>query len=351
MWPRVFGVVGLGLTVAGIAAAAAPQAQVQRQPVQAPNSCQPASMICYDNAVLARPAADPGIVRDGSEWFLATTGGNKQGTFPLYSSSDMVHWQEAGAIFPRGHAPEWSNGQYWAPEIHKVGDQYVAYFNALEKDSGRLRIGAAVSDNVQGPYKDIGHPLVRNERVSLIDPTFFRDPADGSQYVYWKENGNAQGDPSRLMASRVSGDGLELIGHELEVLRNDPSSWEGTVIEGPEVLKHGDYYYLFYAANNDGTADYAEGVARSKSPLGPFEKAPEPILRSNEQWQGPGHGGLTTDAMGQDWMAYHAWPGSPKDNKQGRQVLIDRIEWSKDGWPTVGTGTPSARAVAPHRQR
>lgn len=341
--PKIFSGVGIALGLAGLVTIPH-QAQVQLQP--APDTC---AQQCYTNAVLPKSAPDPGVIQVGDQWYLTHTGRNAEGTFPLYQSSDMVHWQEAGALFPPGQEPEWAQGQYWAPESHQVGDQYVAYFNALEKDSGRLRIGAAVSDRVDGDYRDIGHPLVRNDKVSLIDPTFFRDQ-DGSQYLYWKENGNAQGEPSKIMAAQVAPDGLQLDGKPQEVLRNDPCSWEGSVVEGPEVLRHGDRYYLFYAGNNYASDGYAEGVARSDSPLGPFQKAPHPVLQSNQQWQGPGHGSLTRDAQGNDWMIYHAWPGSPKDNPQGRQVLLDRIEWTPQGWPTVASGTPSREAKAPRTE-
>ena len=338
--PKIFGGVGLALTLTGVVAAVT-------QPQPAPDLC-PKNLTeqCYSNAVLPKSAPDPGVIQVGDEWFLTHTGKNAQGTFPLYKSDDMVHWQEAGALFPPGQEPSWAQGQYWAPEIHKVGDQYVAYFNALEKDSGRLRLGAAVSDQVDGSYRDIGHPLVRNDKVSLIDPTFFRDQ-DGSQYLYWKENGNAQGDPSKIMAARLSPDGLQLTGTPQEVLRNDPSSWEDKVVEGPEVMRHDGYVYLFYAGNNYATQDYAEGVARATSPLGPFEKAPEPVLQSNRDWQGPGHASLTQDAQGNDWMVYHAWHGNPKNNAEGRQILLDPIHWTPSGWPQVSSGTPSQRNLAP----
>lgn len=39
----------------------------------------------------------------------------------------------------------------------------------------------------------------------------------------------------------------------------------GTLIEAPEVVKHGGYYYLFFAAGRYCQESYSEGVARSKS--------------------------------------------------------------------------------------
>lgn len=291
-------------------------------------------MLLYTNPVIRRDTPDPGVLRVGKKYWLTATGGDPQhGMFPLYSSKDMVHWQRSGDLFPAGKGPEWSKGDFWAPEIHKVDDGFVAYFTARD-DEGKLRVGAATSKKVEGPYQDIGEPIVAESDIGVIDPTFFKDD-DGRQYLYWKEDGNACGQPSVLMACELSADGTELIGEKTEVLRNDPATWEGDIVEAPEVMKRGDDYYLFYSGNGYWGDAYAEGAARSKSPLGPFEKAPEPFLRSNDHWKGPGHAALTNDGKGQDWLVYHAWhPEHVGDNDPGRMVCIDPIEW-KNGWPTT----------------
>lgn len=298
----------------------------------------------YTNPVIRHDAPDPGVLKTENDYFMATTGGDRQeGAFPIYRSEDLVNWEPAGTIFAKRQTPGWSSGDFWAPEIHPVGDQFVAYFTARDR-SGMLRIGAATSPKPEGPYQDIGQPLVAEPNIGVIDPTFFRDD-DGTQYLYWKEDGNAFNppQPTRIMGQKLEKDGVTRSGEAVEVLRNDPESWEGDIVEAPEMVKRGDTYYMLYSGNGYWGEDYAEGAARAKSPLGPFEKAGEPFLTSTERWEGPGHAYLTQDGKGKDWLVYHAWD----EEHKGRQILIDPVTWDKDGWPQMQG--PSLGGAAPSK--
>lgn len=67
------------------------------------------------------------------------------------------------------------------------------------------------------------------------------------------------------------------------------------------------------------------------------------FLISNNIWVAPGHHSIITDDSGQDWVYYHAIPG-PVGSASARFLLMDRLDWSSDGWPTVRgepSGTPS----------
>lgn len=52
----------------------------------------------------------------------------------------------------------------------------------------------------------------------------------------------------------------------------------GSLVEGPEIVKRGSWYYLFFAAGKFCQDTYTEGVARSTSIWGPYEKLGVPIL-------------------------------------------------------------------------
>jgi arabinan endo-1,5-alpha-L-arabinosidase len=289
----------------------------------------------YSNAKTQVAAADPGVIRVGNDYYLAHTGNG----FPLLHSTDLVHWESAGSIFPPGQ-PSWAKGDFWAPEIHHVGDRYVAYFTARDRE-GTLRIGCATSPNVTGPYVDSGKPLASENGMGLIDPTFFHDPNSGKNFLVYKRDANAVKQPTDLMIQQLSDDGTQLVGEPKSILRNT-LGWEGPLVEAPELTYRDGYYYLFYSANSYANDRYAEGVARSRSPFGPFEKHPDPILRSSAEWKGPGHGDLVNDASGQTWFVYHAWKAGqvgPHDGNQ-RMLLVDPIEW-KNGWPRINDGHPS----------
>ncbi|RYE75396.1 MAG: glycosyl hydrolase, partial [Myxococcales bacterium] len=272
----------------------------------------------YDNAV-HEDCADPGVLRDGDSYFAVCTGGNANGTYVIRSSKDLVHWKNVGHIFPNGKKPAWADGTYWAPEIHKVGQKYVAYFSARHKNSGRLAIGAASGPTPTGPFTDLGKPLVLDGSMSMIDVSYFEDDK-GTPYLLWKADGNAQGKPTPIYGQKLSASGLSLVGARTTLISNT-LGWEGPLVEAPWVTRHGGKYFLFYSGNAYYNDKYAVGVARSDSPLGPYAKKGAPILTSDNSWVGPGHNSVVVGPDGEDYMVYHAWAaGQVNGNGDSRRL-------------------------------
>jgi len=291
----------------------------------------------YANPVVATDCPDPGVMREGSEYFMACTSGGPG--YPIRSSPDLVHWTARGTIFTNATRPTWATGDFWAPELHKVGARFVAYFSARHTN-GAFAVGAAWATNVLGPYTALGQPLVNDPNPGVIDAHFFQ-AAGGAKYLLWKVDGNAVGAPTPIKIQPLAADGLSLTGAPTTVLTNT-LSWEGGLVEGPWMVEHGGFFYLFYSANGYASTAYAVGVARSTSPTGPFTKAPAPILVSNSSFGGPGHGSVLIGPSG-DWVhVYHSWLGGKVGQAPGRHVLVDRIRW-ENGWPTM-RGAPSARS-------
>ncbi len=301
----------------------------------------------YENPVVARDCPDPGLLADpastGVTYYMVCTGGS----FPIRRSADLVLWEDSGhAVLPTGKPP-WAldGGRNWAPELHRIGSDYVAYYTSVD-GNGHLAIGAAWATDPLGPYTDIGAALVQDP-LGVIDATYFRD-GDGRHYLIYKIDGNSQGQPTPIFARELAADGRAFASGSTrhQLLVNQPGTWEGGVIEAPWLVEHDGRYYLFYSANVYD-ARYRTGVARASAPLGPYEKHGEPLLANNQRWVGPGHGSVVS-AGGADYFVYHAWSATPQggnDVAAGRQVLLDRIVW-QDGWPRIGDGTPG-RALEP----
>ncbi len=73
--------------------------------------------------------------------------------------------------------------------------------------------------------------------------------------------------------------------------------------------------------------------------MGKWEKNPaNPILAANDVWQCPGHGTIVKTADGADYLLYHAYRKRADAFNVGREVLLDKIEWTKDGWATINNG-------------
>jgi len=294
----------------------------------------------FANPVVPFDCPDPGVMAlPGAHvsFFMVCTGGKMR----VRRSDDLVRWTDtAGFLLPSGKTA-WSanGGRNWAPEIHKVGAKYVAYFTAVNA-ADKLSIGAASAPAPEGPYTDRGSALVENA-VGVIDATYFEDD-DQKKYLYYKIDGNSVNAPTPIFARELAADGLSFVAgsQPVEVLSNDAATWEGGVVEAPWLFKHAGEYFLFYSGNVYD-ARYRTGVARSNSPKGPFTKKGQPILANNASWVGPGHGSVFT-VHGRDYYFHHAWralPNGQQDDAKGRFGLLAPIAWTA-GWPVLGNGTP-----------
>ncbi len=284
----------------------------------------------YWNPVIPHDCPDPGVLADNGTYILSCTSGNAADAFPIYTSPDLVTWTQVGHIFPSGQHPSWAASDFWAPEIHLVGGHYVAYFTARDTD-GMLSVGAAAATSPTGPFTDIGHPLVHDTAMGHIDPSEI--DTGGTAYAIWKDDGNAIGQPTPIHAQELASDGLSLTGSAVTLITND-QAWEGAVTEGPWMVEHGGRFFLFYSGNTYDTSRYAVGVASAPSPLGPFTKAPGPILVSGGAWAGPGHCSVVSTFAGDTTMVYHAWEASSVGASPGRLVLTDAVSWG-GAYPSV----------------
>jgi len=308
----------------------------------------------YVNPTLLGDFPDPGALWDAATglYWVGTTGGNSEGIFPLHSSVDLVAWKDEGSVFPTSW-PSWAGTTCWAPELHITADgNHVVYFVTNSRKSGKLVVGAAISTTgVQGPYKDVlGGPLVEtasSDCFGAIDPTFFKDPADGTQYVVWKEDGNSCGQPTPIKAAPVAANGTTFTGPAVQLISNDPSSWEGGITEAPWIMAVGNTYTLFYSGNAYNQPSYAIGVARGASmTTGGWDKNPNnPILRSapgagsagSPLHYGPGHCSVLElhTTAGHYAVVYAAeQPGG----SGARNLMLDTVTWGQDGWAVMVTG-------------
>jgi xylan 1,4-beta-xylosidase len=312
----------------------------------------PAFPVDFVNPVIPGDYPDPSVIRVGRDYYATATTSEWAPIFPILHSWDLVNWDTVGAVFQK--RPEWSVGNYWAPEIHEHKGKYFIYYVARKKN-GPLSVAVATADKPTGPYTDHG-PMISQDAGS-IDP-FPVEDENGNRYLIWKEDGNSRKMPTPLWIQPLSKDGLKLEGEMKEILRND-LPWEGNVVEGPFVIRKNGYFYLFYAANAccGSACHYGVGVARAKNLLGLWQKAPRnPVVAENEIWKCPGHGSAVQDRKGDYYFLYHAY--HVKDSVYvGRQAVLGRIDWPPDGWPVInsGKGTPftaesPSRHKAEHKQ-
>jgi beta-xylosidase len=126
---------------------------------------------------------------------------------------------------------------------------------------------------------------------------------------------------------------------------------EGFSPEGPKITRRGDWFYLITAVG--GTAGPPTGhmviAARARSINGPWENCPHnPLVRtrdSAERWWCRGHASLVEGPGGDWWAAYHGYENGYWT--LGRQMLLDPVRWTADGWPQMTGGDLSMPLAKP----
>ncbi len=185
-------------------------------------------------------------------------------------------------------------GSVWAPDLVKHKNKYYIYFPA----NGTNYVVTA--DSINGKWSN---PV--DLKIANIDPGHVVDE-NGKRYLFFSSGGFVP----------LSDDGLSVVGDFKSSYGGWPIPREWSIecfcMEGPKLVKRGDYYFLTVAEG--GTAGPATGhmviSARSKSLFGPWENSPyNPIFRTtknSERWWSKGHGTLLEDAKGKWWMVFHA---------------------------------------------
>jgi hypothetical protein len=142
-------------------------------------------------------AADP--VTGRPAWWLTCTSNDAPDAFPILRSDDLADWRLEGFVFPRGQTPPWAltghdQADFWAPELHRMGEAWWVLFAARRRDR-ELAIGLAKGPSPKGPFTTGPEPLLDGD---VIDPHLVT-ASDGRLWLLWKEDTNAVW-PRRLAA-------------------------------------------------------------------------------------------------------------------------------------------------------
>jgi xylan 1,4-beta-xylosidase len=307
--------------------------------------------------VLPGDYPDPSVVKIGDSYWASATTSNWAPAYPILESKDLTTWQPKAFVF--NQLPAWADFYFWAPEITYDNNKVYVYYAAHKRD-GNLCLGIASADRPQGPYKDHG-PLMCQE-VGSIDAFPMRDE-NGKLHLIWKEDGNSVNKPTPIWMMELNEQRTALVGEKIELFRND-KEWEGNLVEGVSMIRHGEYFYAFYAgAGCCGRAcTYGVGVARAKNLSGPWEKYDKnPLLKTSQQWKCPGHG-TPIEKDGKFYFLYHAYHAKG-DVYAGRQGVLSEFKFTSDDWvefskePVASSGIPSTivdefngNTVSPHWQ-
>jgi beta-xylosidase len=292
----------------------------------------------YRNPVIPGDFADPSVIRVGDIYYAAGTSSEWAPYYPLYTSRDLVNWQQIGHVFDR--MPEWAAASYWAPELFHHNGTFFVYYTARRKTDNVSVIGVATTDDPRKGFTDRG--IIVEWGKEAIDGFPFLDD-DGRLYLAWKAYGLPDDNkPTTLLASEMTADGLTLRGKEFALLEGG--------YEGEAIVKRGGLYYLFFSSRAccGRKCDYQLEVARAGDLRGPWtQDERNPILRGGGEWRCPGHGTPVQTPDGRWFYLYHAYHANDFVHV-GRQGLLDELRWADSGWPFFKYGdVPSIQAPTP----
>jgi len=181
----------------------------------------------------------------------------------------------------------WAGRQLWAPDAAYKNGKYYLYFPAKDK-TDIFRIGVAVSDKPEGPFKPEANPIIGS---FSIDPAVFTD-SDGKSYMYFGgiwggqlqryRNGKAiecgaqPGADQPALSPQVammSNDMLQFAesAKNIEILGPDGKTFKSgdndrRFFEASWMHKYNGRYYFSYSTGDTHKLCYATG----NNPYGPF---------------------------------------------------------------------------------
>lgn len=308
-------------------------------------------------------------------------------------TKDLINWVQVNAgvknnnpVIPdvfteMREAFEWAQtSTFWAPDVIRLQDgKYHMYYCNCQGSKPLSALGMAVSDNVAGPYKNLGILLKSgmdskepDEDGNLyqaaidpntVDPNVFYDK-DGR---LWMVYGSYSGGIFSKEMDAVTGLPLES-GYGKKLLGGNHLR-----IEAPYILynKDTDYYYLFLSFGGlDSDGGYNIRVSRSKNPDGPYTdsmgqdmvdcKGPDNTTFSDitamkygtklmgnykflwkegeeggerKGYLSPGHNScLYQEETGKYFIIYHT---RFENSGERHQVRVHQMFFNKDGWPVI----------------
>ncbi|MBC7407276.1 MAG: family 43 glycosylhydrolase [Arcicella sp.] len=239
----------------------------------------------------------------------------KMNEWLVYSTSDMVNWQEHPVPLKVTDFA-WAKSDAWAAQVIERKGKFYWYVTVSHGTINGKAIGVAVSDSPTGPFIDtFGKALITNDMTTQtkidwddIDPTVFIDD-DGQAYIFW---GNTVCHYAKLKENMTELDGpIQTIS-----LPN--------FTEAPWIHKHNDWYYLSYAYQFPEKIAYA----MSKSINGPWEF--KGILNELAGNSNTNHQSII-EFKGIPYFIYHNGSIQPDGGSFRRSVCVDKLYYNPDG--------------------
>lgn len=312
------------------------------------------------NPILPEFHADPEVLysEQTNRFYIYSTTDGVAGWggyyFTVFSSDNLCDWRHDGIMLDLGtDQVPWATGNAWAPCIieKRMNGQwkYFFYYSGHDAKNGRKSIGVAVADRPEGPFTDLGRPLIDQRPHGVrggqqIDVDVFHDPVSGKDYLYW---GNGYMAGAELGADMTSIDTTTIT----VMTPQGGTLADYAYREAPYVFYRNGLYYFLWSVDDTGSPNYHVAYGTSTSPLGPIRVAEQPVVLIQDATKGiygPAHNSVLQLPGRDEWyIVYHRINADYLQRDRGpgfhRQVCIDRMTFNDDG--TICPVTPTTTGV------
>lgn len=283
------------------------------------------------NPVLRGFTPDPSIIRNGKDYYIATSTFEWWPGVRLFHSVNLVDFEQIPSPLRRysqldmtGNAPSCG---VWAPDLTYDGQRYFLTYTDVKtkKYFYNTHNYLVYSDDIYGEWSE---PVYLNSIG--FDPSLLHD-TDGSKYLVSMLNGFKGITVQKLDARTYKPTGERKLIYKGSGLR---------CTEGPHLYHIGEYYYLIVAEGGTGYG-HCVTLARSENLYGPYETAPDnPIITSDKAGgiQRNGHGDLVITPDNRAYIVHLcSRPIEGVGCLLGRETAVQEMEWH-DGWLRLKSG-------------
>lgn len=294
-----------------------------------PASTRPTTALTSVQPIIPGFHPDPTVCRVGDDYYLANSSFEYSPGVPLWHSTDLLHWDLVGNILERedqfSPAAAGASKGVFAPTLRHHGGRFWMITTDVSGGGGQLVVSAV---DAAGPWS----AATRIPELIGIDPDLAWT-VDGHCYVTYCATSTTLRGIAQARVDLETGQALE----EPRLL------WQGTGLafpEAPHLYQHDGWWYLVIAEGGTERG-HSVSAARSASPEGPFEGAPNnPVLThrsTTHPVQNTGHADLLQLADG-SWAAVYLGvrPAgvTPMFHVNGRETFLAGVDWVA-GWPVI----------------
>ncbi len=309
------------------------------------------------NPILSGFNPDPSIIRVGDIYYIANSTFEWFPAISIYKSYNLSDWQLCNHALKRESQVDLkgldSAMGVWAPSLtynKKLGKFYIAYSVVYGCKNNNFDVDNFYVEtlDIEGEWSE---PYYLNS--SGFDPSLFID-FDYKAYLVNLEWDQREGyeHPGAIVLQEYSLEKRMLLGEAKRISRG---ATDRGCLEGPNIYRKNDYYYLVTAEGGTGFG-HCVAVSRSKNIFGPYESCPyNPIITSCPEnfsergnpdsakaWryfegsilQKSGHGSIVETQNDEVYIAHlTSRPFVPElRSTLGRESALQKCEWTSDGW-------------------